>query len=69
MIAPSKTPVKSPCVHICALDDNGLCMGCYRTGAEISQWGAMNDDERRNVMQQVAERERAAMKFIEISSK
>jgi len=44
-------------------------MGCYRTGAEISQWGAMNDDERRNVMQQVAERERAAMKFIEISSK
>lgn len=49
--------VKSPCVSICALDENDVCVGCYRTGIEISQWGGMSLAERREVLALVKERE------------
>ncbi|WP_075109527.1 DUF1289 domain-containing protein [Neptuniibacter pectenicola] len=49
----SKTPSgvthqrsRSPCVRNCCLDDNDICMGCYRSIQEIMQWTAMSDDER-----------------------
>ncbi|MCA6065308.1 DUF1289 domain-containing protein [Thalassolituus marinus] len=62
------TPVRSPCVSICALDDNDVCVGCYRTGQEISSWGRFSDDERREVLKKVAEREQAASNFIRLPS-
>ena len=60
--------VTSPCVSICALDENDVCLGCYRTGQEITDWGSMDNDERQKVMQKVAERERAAMNFFSVAS-
>lgn len=62
----SKKRVASPCVHICCLDDNDVCLGCYRTGDEICQWGAMDDDARREVMKKVAEREQSASNFMRL---
>jgi predicted Fe-S protein YdhL (DUF1289 family) len=41
-------------------------MGCYRSGEEITQWGAMTEDQRRAVMQKVGERERADMNFFQV---
>ncbi|MAE20917.1 MAG: DUF1289 domain-containing protein [Pseudomonadota bacterium] len=61
-------PVSSPCVSICALDHNDLCVGCYRTGQEITEWGAMSDEQRREVMVRVAERERADANFTPVTS-
>jgi hypothetical protein len=40
-------PVKSPCVNICALDDDDVCTGCQRTVEEITRWSRMTNDERR----------------------
>ena len=59
----AQAPVPSPCVSICALDDNNVCLGCYRSGEEISRWGELSNDEKRAVMEKVCERERAAMNF------
>ncbi|MBL3557417.1 MULTISPECIES: DUF1289 domain-containing protein [Marinobacter] len=53
--------VRSPCVSICALDDNDTCVGCHRTGEEITRWSSMSNEERREVLQKVAERERKAL--------
>ena len=50
-------PVRSPCVSICALDFNDICVGCYRSGQEIANWGAMSDEDRRLVLKNAAERE------------
>jgi predicted Fe-S protein YdhL (DUF1289 family) len=58
--------IKSPCVNICCLDEQDVCLGCYRTCDEITGWGAMNNDERKTVMKKVAEREQESgnmMKF------
>lgn len=45
--------VLSPCVGVCAIDDDGLCAGCHRTGDEIARWPLMNDDARLRMMEQV----------------
>lgn len=49
--------VRSPCVAVCALDENDVCIGCHRTGDEILRWTSMTNDERRQVLEQVARRE------------
>lgn len=49
--------VPSPCICVCALDDNDVCIGCSRTGQEIIQWGKMNSDERKDVLKKVAQRQ------------
>jgi predicted Fe-S protein YdhL (DUF1289 family) len=60
----SEQDVRSPCVSICALDENDLCVGCYRSGREISDWGKMSNDERKAVLQKVSEREQQAGRII-----
>lgn len=53
----AQEPVKSPCVNVCYLDDNDVCVGCYRTGMEISQWGRMTREQQLAVMEKVRQRE------------
>ncbi len=53
--------VLSPCIGICNLEDDGLCAGCHRTGAEIAQWQMMNDDARLRMMDEVLP-QRAALR-------
>lgn len=50
--------VASPCVSICALDEQDICIGCQRTALEITRWGQMSDDERREVLRRCDERAR-----------
>ena len=52
--------VKSPCVAVCALDENDVCIGCYRTGDEIMHWGTMDNNETIKVLENVSEREKAS---------
>jgi uncharacterized protein len=59
MNAPER-PVPSPCVNICALDDDDICTGCQRTVAEITRWSRMDNDERRGVLVLCHERAKAS---------
>ncbi|SEE74602.1 DUF1289 domain-containing protein [Pseudomonas anguilliseptica] len=52
-------PVASPCVHVCALDDEDICIGCQRTVAEITRWSLMENSERREVLMRCHERAKA----------
>lgn len=49
--------VRSPCVAVCALDEDDVCIGCHRTGDEILRWTTMTNEERRQVLALVARRE------------
>lgn len=40
----------SPCNGICALDAEGFCSGCFRTGAEIGAWATLSDADRAHLM-------------------
>jgi len=43
-------PVLSPCIGICQLGDDGLCVGCLRSGDEIGRWLRMSPAEREHLM-------------------
>jgi predicted Fe-S protein YdhL (DUF1289 family) len=60
MMTDDEKPVRSPCVHVCALDEQDICTGCQRSAAEITNWGRMDNAERREVLQRSFERARAA---------
>ena len=53
--------VPSPCVSICALDENDVCVGCFRSGTEISQWGRLSNEQKIDVLKNVAKREYESM--------
>ena len=43
---PVVTKLPSPCVSICQMDPrDGVCLGCYRTRAEIAAWRSMDQDD------------------------
>lgn len=56
----AERPVASPCVNICALDDDDVCSGCQRTVAEITRWSRMTNSERREVLVLCHERAKAS---------
>jgi uncharacterized protein len=42
--------VASPCVDICRLDAQGLCVGCRRTLSEIAEWSRASDARRLEIL-------------------
>lgn len=48
--------VLSPCVGVCALDDEDICIGCWRSGEEITRWGYVDNDGKRAILKNVEER-------------
>lgn len=49
--------IATPCVQVCIVDGpSGLCLGCYRTLAEIAGWRALGDDQRAAVMAELPAR-------------
>ncbi|EKT4467425.1 DUF1289 domain-containing protein [Pseudomonas putida] len=59
-VADRERPVASPCVNVCALDEQDICVGCQRTVAEITRWSRMDNQERRQVLVLCHERAVAA---------
>ena len=54
-----RTPsrVRSPCISVCRMDPaTGWCEGCMRTIDEIAAWGSLNEEERRRIWSELAER-------------
>ncbi|MEL6870125.1 MAG: DUF1289 domain-containing protein [Pseudomonadota bacterium] len=47
---------QSPCISICTLDEQDICMGCHRTLDEIIDWSMLDDDAKRDVLVQVTNR-------------
>jgi hypothetical protein len=44
-------PIKTPCVQVCVVDgESSLCLGCFRTLAEIASWSRLSDAERDTIM-------------------
>lgn len=48
--------IESPCIRNCCLDDNDICMGCFRTLDEIKAWLLLTDREKRVVLNKCQQR-------------
>ena len=42
--------IPSPCVRNCCLDDNDVCLGCFRTITEICGWSAASEAEKAEIL-------------------
>ncbi len=50
---------RSPCISVCVLDDHDVCMGCYRSAAEITDWFMATNEQKREVLRRAHERMQA----------
>ncbi|NVK12264.1 MAG: DUF1289 domain-containing protein [Gammaproteobacteria bacterium] len=48
--------IESPCIGVCALDENDVCMGCFRTADDITEWSIYSDAEKAEANRVAAER-------------
>jgi len=58
--SPPSDVIPSPCVSVCALDENDVCVGCFRTGGEITDWFMATNEEKRGILRAASERRVAA---------
>jgi len=42
--------VITPCISQCKLNGDDICMGCYRSALEISDWMNKSDDEKIDIV-------------------
>lgn len=56
--------VTSPCISICFLDESDVCLGCYRSAQEITDWSVFTHRERKAAMDNVKKRHRAMNKHL-----
>jgi predicted Fe-S protein YdhL (DUF1289 family) len=50
----------SPCISVCALDDSDICIGCYRSAGEITDWFMASDELKREILARARERMEAS---------
>lgn len=43
--------VESPCIGTCTLGPGDLCVGCFRSAAEIADWLSYTPEKRSEIMQ------------------
>lgn len=50
---------QSPCVRNCCLDDDEICLGCFRSLPEICGWATASTQQRWQVLALAAHRQQA----------
>jgi len=50
MFIGNSTKVITPCVGQCDLDENNICIGCYRSSSEITGWLDKSEDEKLSIV-------------------
>lgn len=54
--ASSELSVESPCIRNCCLDDNDICLGCFRHLDEITTWQQLDNSGKTAVLAQCQQR-------------
>lgn len=55
-MANSNYNIESPCVRNCCLNDDDVCLGCFRSLDEIRLWSNADDSLRAQFLKRAAER-------------
>ncbi|NMP30509.1 DUF1289 domain-containing protein [Thalassotalea sp. M1531] len=42
--------IESPCIRNCCLDNDDICLGCFRHIDEIVGWQALPDADKQNII-------------------
>ena len=50
------TYIPTPCIRVCRLNEESVCVGCLRHADEIKRWPDADLDERIAILDQISER-------------
>jgi uncharacterized protein len=54
-------PLTSPCVGVCQINaQTKFCLGCWRSLREVAHWSRYSDDEKRDVLVSLRQRQAEA---------
>lgn len=56
----SEQEPESPCISVCLLDDSDICVGCYRSADEITDWFMADAAGKREILARARKRMEAA---------
>lgn len=48
---------ESPCVRNCCLDEQDICLGCFRSLREICEWSNADDERRQAILASAQDRQ------------
>jgi predicted Fe-S protein YdhL (DUF1289 family) len=51
---------QSPCISVCLLDEGDVCVGCYRSAEEITDWFMADAEGKREILARAERRRQAA---------
>jgi len=54
--------VESPCIRECCLDDNDICLGCFRHIDEIVGWQSRSEQSKKMILSHCQKRKLAHTK-------
>jgi predicted Fe-S protein YdhL (DUF1289 family) len=52
----SEYTIASPCVRHCCLNEDDICLGCFRSLSEVVAWGSADNAMRENILANAHER-------------
>lgn len=56
--------VESPCIRNCCLDENDICLGCFRSLTEIMQWTLVDENTRLDFLNNSIKRKNSDKKSV-----
>lgn len=54
----TENTVKSPCTRHCTLNENDVCVGCFRTLNDILNWQASSNEEKIDILSSAQQRQK-----------
>lgn len=52
----SQSTITNPCVRHCCLNEQDVCLGCFRSLSEITGWSKLDESQRTAVLGQAKQR-------------
>jgi len=62
---PNTSLITSPCISQCTLNDDDICVGCFRHIDEITGWHGASNDRRQEILNNCEKRKLAKPNFFE----
>ena len=60
--------ISSPCISKCCLNDDNICLGCFRSINEITLWTQVDEKTRRHFLDNVKSRQKALSNKVLLSA-
>ncbi|MEH6626447.1 MAG: DUF1289 domain-containing protein [Motiliproteus sp.] len=58
---PEQPPVQSPCIGVCALNEQDECIACGRHVVEIGEWGLLDSEQRKAVLERIKNKQQGTL--------